>query len=78
VAQFAWNSFLPSSMVCCDVGSASAWAAVPVFSAAYAPPVNTRPSANSATVASGCRRPVRRFERFIEFFLFTGMLCWRS
>ena len=25
-------------------------------------------------MASGCRRPVRRFERFISFFLFAGML----
>ncbi|BDZ53153.1 hypothetical protein GCM10025870_02260 [Agromyces marinus] len=28
VAQFAWKSFLPSSMVACEVGAASAWAVV--------------------------------------------------
>ena len=77
VAQLAWKSFLPCSIVSCDVGEASACAAVPLLKA-YAPPVKTSPSASSATVASGCRRPVRRFERVIDLFLFAGMLFGRS
>src|SRR6218665_1224159 len=76
VAQLAWKSFLPSSMVCCEFASTLARARASSLTAAYAPPVRIRPRSNSPKKTNGCRRPVRRFVRVICVNPLCGVVRW--
>src|SRR5829696_2292839 len=60
VAQFAWNSFLPSSTVSAEGTAVSVPAAIAADAPAYTPPVIRRPMPMRAAAAQGLRRPSER------------------
>src|SRR6187431_569512 len=60
VAQFAWNSFLPSSTVSAEATDVSVLDAIAADAPAYTPPVIRRPMPMRAAAAQGLRRPFER------------------